>query len=241
MSRYRRALLASLVAAAISPGGLQAQRPAFDFSIANIMRGPELYGREPQRVRWSADGRTIYFYWNEPGTRWSEPLAPYRVRATNGAKPERLTEAQVDSAGPLFSDGSFDRARTRKIVSYEGDLYLIDMRAGTSKRLTQTVTAETQPTITGDGTGAYFVRDNNVYFIDLARSFVRQVTDVRSGAAPRDSTFAGQRGVLRDQQQELFDALRERVSTAPRCSRGRVTRTCSRSRCTSRPTSALGS
>jgi dipeptidyl aminopeptidase/acylaminoacyl peptidase len=211
MTRSHRSLLAALAVAAISPATLPAQRPAFDFSIANIMRGPELYGREPQRVRWSADGRTVYFYWNEPGTKWSEPLAPYRVRATPGARPERLTEAQVDSAGPLFSDGSFNRDRSRKIVAYEGDLYLVDMRAGTSKRLTQTVTAESQPTITGDGTGAYFVRDNNVYYMDLAQSFVRQVTDVRSGTAPRDSTFAGQRGVLRDQQQELFDALRERA------------------------------
>jgi hypothetical protein len=29
----------------------------FDFSIRNIMRGPELHGRAPTNVRWSADGR----------------------------------------------------------------------------------------------------------------------------------------------------------------------------------------
>lgn len=202
---------ASLGPLALFPQALPAQRPAFDFSISNIMRGPELYGREPQRVRWSADGRTIYFYWNEPGTKWSEPLQPYRVNATPGARPVRLTEAQIDSVGPLFSDGSFSRDRSRKIVSYEGDLYLVDVRTGSSRRLTQTVTGESQPTMTRDGMGAYFVRDNNVFFIDLAQNFVRQITDVRNGSAPRDSTFAGQRGVLRTQQQELFDALRERA------------------------------
>jgi dipeptidyl aminopeptidase/acylaminoacyl peptidase len=85
------------------------------------------------------------------------------------------------------------------------------MRAGTTKRLTQTVTGESQPTITRDGTGAYFVRDNNVYFMDLAQSYVRQITDMRNGPSPRDSTFVGQRGALRTQQQELFDALRERA------------------------------
>jgi dipeptidyl aminopeptidase/acylaminoacyl peptidase len=204
-------IAALLGVAALLPPVLPAQAPAFDFSIGNIMRGPELYGREPQRVSWSADGRTIYFYWNEPGTRWSEPLAPYRIRAVAGAKPERLTEAQTDSAGPLFSEGSYSKDRSRRVVSYEGDLYLIDMRMGTSKRLTQTVTFESQPTITADGTGVYFVRDNNVYFTDLAQNFVRQITDVRSGPSPRDSTFAGQRGALRTQQQELFDALRERA------------------------------
>ena len=212
MNRTLRPLLAAaLLTPALVPQTSSAQRPAFDLGISNIMRGPELYGREPQRVRWSADGRTIYFYWNEPGTKWSEPLQPYRVSATPGARPVRLTEAQIDSVGPLFSDGSFSRDRSRKIVSYEGDLYLVDMRTGTSRRLTQTVTGESQPTMTRDGTGAYFVRDNNVYFIDLTQNFVRQVTDVRSGPAPRDSTFAGQRGALRTQQQELFDALRERA------------------------------
>jgi dipeptidyl aminopeptidase/acylaminoacyl peptidase len=186
------------------------QRPAFPFTIADLMRGPELYGREPQRVRWSADGRHVYFYWSEPGAKWSEPLRPFRVRAAAGATPERLTELQVDSAGPLFADGSFTRDRRRKLAAYEGDLYLVDMRTGVARRLTETVENESSPTITADGTGAYFVRDNNVFFLDLARHSVRQITDVRSGSPPRDSTFTGQRGVLRAQQRELFDAVRER-------------------------------
>ena len=209
LPRFLRIAAAGSLAAL--PIQVAAQAPSFDFSIGNIMRGPELYGREPQRVRWSADSRTIYFYWNEPGTKWSEPLQPYRIRAIVGAKPERLTEAQIDSAGPIFSDGSFSRDRSRKVVSYEGDLYVVDMRAGISRRLTQTVSVESQPTITSEGAGAYFVRDNNVYYMDLAQNFVRQITDLRNGAAPRDSTFTGQRGTLRTQQQELFDALRERA------------------------------
>jgi len=85
---------------------LAAQSPTFELTVANIMRGPDHYGREPRNVRWSADGRWIYFLWNPPGTEWSEPLAPYRVRAAAGAAPERLSEAQVDSAGLLFAEGA---------------------------------------------------------------------------------------------------------------------------------------
>src|SRR5689334_14366109 len=102
-----RRLTPALLLALSLPVLAGAQQPSkFDLSIPNIMRGPELYGREPQRVRWSADGKMIYFYWNAPGTKWSEPLQPYRVAATPGAKPEKLTEAQIDSAGALFADGS---------------------------------------------------------------------------------------------------------------------------------------
>ena len=49
-------LLPLALAAAIQPIGAQ-RLPAFELSIPSIMRGPEVYGREPQRVRWSADNR----------------------------------------------------------------------------------------------------------------------------------------------------------------------------------------
>lgn len=159
MSQVLRILAATALLAA--PAAAQ-QRPVFEFSIPNIMRGPEHYGREPQRVRWSADGRWIYFYWNAPGTKWSQPLAPYRVRATAGATPEQLTEAGIDSVAPLFADGSLSRDRRWKAVSHEGDLYLVDLRSGTSRRLTHTNAIEASPTIAGDGSVIYFVRDNNV-------------------------------------------------------------------------------
>jgi hypothetical protein len=206
-----RLLRGVLPLALVLPLPLGAQARPFEFTIANIMRGPELYGREPQRVRWSADSRWIYFYWNQPGTKWSEPLAPFRVRAVAGSTPERLTESQVDSAGPLFADGTLSRDRRWKAVAYEGDLYLVDMRAGTSRRLTQTVGNESAASIAGDGSAVFFVRDNNVYRLDISGGAVRQLTDVRGGPAPRDSSFTGQRGILRAQQRELFDAVRERA------------------------------
>jgi dipeptidyl aminopeptidase/acylaminoacyl peptidase len=213
MSRIQMRRLSSAVLIALSfPAFADAQQSSrFDLSIPNIMRGPELYGREPQRVRWSADGKMIYFYWNDPGTKWSEPLAPYRIAAMPGAKPQKLTEAQIDSAGALFADGSYSRDRRIKVAAYEGDLYLVDMRTSTSKRLTQTIGGESNPTVTADGSGAYFVRDNNIFYVDLNRFFFRQVTDVRQGPAPRDSTFTGQRGTLRSEQMELFDVIRERA------------------------------
>ena len=62
-----KSLLALLIFAA--PATASAQ---FDFSIKNMMRGPEIYGREPQNVRWSADGKWIYFSWLEAGSDWRQ-------------------------------------------------------------------------------------------------------------------------------------------------------------------------
>src|SRR4029078_9566441 len=68
----------------------------FDFSIKNIMRGPELYGRPPSDIHWSADSKWIYFNWVEAGTDWREQPKRFRVRGVPGAKPERVLPPHVD-------------------------------------------------------------------------------------------------------------------------------------------------
>ncbi len=64
-------------------GSLAAQQPAdsFPLTVPSIMRGEEVVGRPPARVRWTADGKWIYFSWVEPGTDWREPNASLSHRA----------------------------------------------------------------------------------------------------------------------------------------------------------------
>src|SRR5687767_770561 len=122
----RKALLALLVALPLG-AQQQPQQSSFDFSIANIMRGPELYGRPPADVRWSADNRWIYFNWVEPGSDWRETPKRYRVRAVPGSKPERVSPAQFDSVGALVTAGDRDSNGRHQAVEYNGDIYVTDM------------------------------------------------------------------------------------------------------------------
>jgi hypothetical protein len=122
-------------------GATKAAKP-FALTVPSIMRGNELFGREPSNIRWSADDRWIYFNWNPPGTKWDDPLVPYRVRATAGAKPELVTQAHVDSMAPYLADGPITRDGATKAVSARGDLYLVETKTGTARRLTSTVAAE---------------------------------------------------------------------------------------------------
>ena len=87
-------LLALLILSG-APASLVSQAAPFDLSVRNIMRGPELYGREPEQVRWTADGRWIYFPWLEAGAAWNETLKPYRV-----APLRRLTETLGTESAP---------------------------------------------------------------------------------------------------------------------------------------------
>src|ERR671916_2139703 len=103
---------------------VHAQQGRFDFSIDNIMRGPEHVGREPTDVQWTPDGKFIYFRWLEPGTDWREEMKPFRVNARAGARPERVTEAHMDTVGPLLQNGGRSRDGRYKATEYHGDLYL---------------------------------------------------------------------------------------------------------------------
>ena len=190
---------------------LSAQQKPFDFSIANIMRGPELYGREPSNIRWSADNQWIYFSWNPPGTRWDLPTVPYRVRAQAGAKPEPVTAAHVDSMAPYLTDGPAMRDGTRA-VSARGDLFLID-KAGKARQLTSTTAAETNPMFSADEKQLLFQSAGNAFALDIATGLIRQLTDLRTGAAPTAivARATGQMGALERDQMQLLQVIRDRA------------------------------
>ncbi len=211
------ALTLALALGAIAPS-LKAQSGrsgTFDFSIKNIMRGPEVYGREPTRVRFTPDGEFIYFLWAAPGTDYREQLKPYRVRAQAGAQPERLTDAAMDSAAPLVEPGSLSSDRTRKVVSVNGDLFHVDMRTGAVRRLTNTVIEERDPHFSADGRRVYFIRDGmNVMALDLDSPLIEQLTDIRAGPAPAEPPKPDpQRARMEQQQRDLLEIVRDRVRT----------------------------
>ncbi|MEX2109111.1 MAG: alpha/beta fold hydrolase [Gemmatimonadaceae bacterium] len=203
----------SVLALLLSPPVIHTQQtPAFDFSIRNIMRGPELYGRPPENVRWSADNRWIYFTWVEAGKDWRERPAQFRVRAVPGAKPERVSIQQVDSTGPRFAQGQRAHSGRLSVVEFNGDIFINDLTTGTTRRVTQTVAAERNPQFSARDDQIFFIRDNNVYSIELSTGMLRQLTDIRTGPEPTDSAKAeGQRGRLEQQQRDLFESVRDRI------------------------------
>jgi dipeptidyl aminopeptidase/acylaminoacyl peptidase len=205
---------ALLLASLARPSTLPAQpaAPAFDLSVANIMRGPEHYGWEPQQVRWTADGQWLYFRWVAAGSAWDTPMSWYRVRPAAGATPERVDDAHADSIAPYIASGPVTRDGRTRAVSANGDLWLIDARRGSARRLTETVAGEADPRFSADERHLLFLREGNAYALELATGATRQLTDVRAGPAPRDSARAtGQRGALVQDQLDLLQVIRDRA------------------------------
>jgi dipeptidyl aminopeptidase/acylaminoacyl peptidase len=209
--------LALVLAGALAPAAARAQAGAALPDLATMMRGPELYGREPESVRWSPDGTAIWFRWLEPGARWDEPLAWYRVVARPGARPERVTPEAADSAGPALAAGPLDPGRGLRAVEFAGDLFLVPQGGGRPRRLTRTTAEESEPAWSGDGRRVHFEREGNAWALDREGSALEQLSDLRPGPRPpRDTTSADsartpQRQALRQAERELLAAVRDRV------------------------------
>jgi dipeptidyl aminopeptidase/acylaminoacyl peptidase len=215
-SPMRTLLIAILAALSIAPAATIAaqQQPAFDLTVPNIMRGPELYGREPAQVRWTADGEWVYFRWLEPGAAWHESLKPYRIAPRAGATPELMSDAHMDSVAPLLATGPKSRDGRVRVVAANGDIWVHQLNRGrvTLRRITETTANESAPRIAPDGRTLYFVRDNNAFAFDLTSGLTRQLTDIRSGTAPKDPDEPkGQRAAVAEQQKALLEYVREEL------------------------------
>lgn len=210
--------LASFTFLALTAAPLAAQTPVSQDSVSPwlnipyIMRGEENTGRVPSNVRWTPDSRWIYFWWDEPGTPWAEPIHPFRVRAEAGAVPERLTDAAADSAAPLLASGSLSPDRRSRVVSTRGDLWLVDLRTSSLRRLTDTKGFEDDPQFAADGHRVFYSEDDNLYSLDLRSGLVVQLTDIEQGPKPHDARpDTGQRGYLEREEAALFQSVRDRL------------------------------
>lgn len=211
---FVRAAGAVLAAVAVcAPARAQTTANGFDLSVRNIMRGPELVGRSPDQVRFSADGRWVYFRWRTPEAA-DTTTHVYRVAVAGGA-PEMLEDSVADRLMPGAGGGGWDRERNRQAIERLGDVYVVD-RSGGDRRITQTPAREQGPEMSMDGRTVYWRSGNNVYGVAVDGGPLRQLTDIRAEAAPRDPSTEGQRGTLRRQQTELFDVIRDREAQRER-------------------------
>src|SRR5690606_41805193 len=111
----------------------------------------------------------------------------YRVQPT-AAPSEGLSDEAAISVAPLLAPGDISPDKRSRVVSYDGDLFLIDRRSLRVRRLTDTRDRETSPVFSGDGRSVYFVRGDNLFQLTLADGTLSQLTDVDRKSTRLDSS-----------------------------------------------------
>jgi hypothetical protein len=205
-------------------------------SVSSIMRGPEHVGEEPSGVRWTDDGRWIYFRWKPGGQPWHEPTALYRV-ARGGGAPERVGRGRTTPSRVFFATGDCLAPTGRwRVVSYDGDLHLIDRRSMAVRRLTLTRALQSRTRCSRATAAPSITSATTTSSLSLHDGTLRQVTDLRTARRLPSRGPPGQRGFLEQQQRELFEHIRLQAERREQIRRAPARRPASR--CSPRTSSA---
>lgn len=169
------------------------------------MRDPKVWiGTSPSEPFWSESGDSLFFQWN-PEAHPADSL--YTLSVEHSATPVRVPRNRRPG---LPINGIYNRTRTLKLYSYQGDLYLYTLATKRYRRLTQTTTAEQSPAFVTDELIAYTL-DDNLYTLNTSTGQLRRWTDFRSGQAPKDKKKSEADQWLAKDQQELSQVLRKRT------------------------------
>src|SRR6266849_1794908 len=201
-------IILALAFAAGQAGRIAAQKH-FALTIDNIMRGPELYGWEPQNVRWSSDSQRVYFTWKQASDNPESPRDTYFVYRDRGV-PIKLSDEDAKLAPPARGVSTRDRLRT--VVTRDGDLFLYDFTTDKVRQLTKTADPETNPHFTKDEKRVAFTRGGNLFTLALEGGLIEQLTEIEApGANPPAKKDNTSQGFLEKQEKELIQAVRDRL------------------------------
>lgn len=180
--RVPRFTLGVFIGLSLGAGTLDAQGRTL--TVERIYSAPSLSGATPRSIQWAPDGKVVTFLQDTAGGNvldlWQFDLATRRtailVRAselTRGAEqefsPEELAARERRRQTSRGITAYHRSGAANKILfPYSGDLYVYDLGDRSVSRLTRTPAAELDPKWSPDGRYVAFVRDGDLYTMELA-------------------------------------------------------------------------
>ena len=193
-SRLTRAMLLALIptATAVFHAPLQAE----ELTVERLVASPALSGPKATGVKISPDGSRVTFLQGRPDDQQQQDLWEYHV----GDSAKRMLVDSLQLVGGEEQLDEVERARRERarvyasgIVEYQwspdgkallfplgGDLYYLEL-GSTPRRLTRTESTETDAKISPKGAFVSFIREQNLYLIDLASGAERALTTEGAG------------------------------------------------------------
>ena len=143
-------------------------------TIEKIMRDPKWIGTSPSSPQWSNDGTLLFFQWNPNG---ETNDSSYYITKDNKT-PVKATVAQ--KLNFVAANASvYNIQRTARVYSKDGDIFYSDIKSGITRRIMQTVDAETNPQFSFNQTKIVYNRSSNLFAWDIATGETIQLTNLR--------------------------------------------------------------
>lgn len=167
-------------------------------SLSEIMKGNEFIGNQPENIRWSANGKNIYFDWNpnnEPGNTVYE-LTPFLKNPLS----------HVASMQSFFEYDPMQHAYPIAYYALDGALIAFDKNAQKSTVIYQEAEPVYNIQRVSNPSLVFFQKGNNVFCYDSNTGSIIQRSNFSSGAAAApqpDSSF------WMKEEHHLFKAVQE--------------------------------
>jgi dipeptidyl-peptidase-4 len=179
------AVLAAVAVLAPAPARAQGKLLTLD-DLFDPDKRIDFGGTPPTGLVWASD---THYLWpkSDPKTRQTEWLkvealtgksAPFFDAARMETALARLPGVSADEAKRLARQRSYtwNETRTAALLTIGGDLYHYPLGSDTAVRLTVSPAAEEEATYSPDGAFVAFVRENDLYLVDVAGQRERRVT-----------------------------------------------------------------
>ncbi|MFQ5525565.1 MAG: DPP IV N-terminal domain-containing protein [Thermoanaerobaculia bacterium] len=166
--KLRHAMLTLVLTAACSPvlPGQSGTLPPLDFEV---LFGDNPGGRRPTSLAWSPDGEQLGFFFED-----SEGKS-LKVFGVESGETRELAREEEAGWGKL-SGFHWSPDGNSLLIETEGDLALVAVDDRETRRLTETEADEEDPKFSPGGESITFVRDNDLWLLDLAADTERRLT-----------------------------------------------------------------
>ena len=186
---------AAFISAQAAPAMAETLAPR-PLTLERVFASPDLSGQRPRMLKLSPDGSLVTLLRNRPQDRDRYDL--WAIDTRTGRASMLVDSEKFGSGGQISEEEKMQRERariggTRGIVAYDwapdgksllvpldGDLFLAT-RDGKVRRLTETAAGELNATISPRGGFVSFVRDQNLFALDLKSGTERQLTSDGAG------------------------------------------------------------
>ena len=175
-------------------------------SIEKIMQDPIWIGVSPEDIFWSEDGSKFYFTWD------SGSSGNTNVYSFIPEDPGSIKIEQKDKPDLLARYGSYNKDKSGKSFSRNGDIFILNAKTGKTLQITNTLDYESSPTFSFDQEKIIYTKTGNLFSWNINTGQTIQLTNFITSPPRKDGkAYTNEQGKwLYDQQLSMFQVLKER-------------------------------